>query len=135
VGHLTKGFLLDTNILRQVRPEPYTEEGRRRNVQRTQGIAAYLAAMGYQVCVDCVSPYRDQREEFKAEQLGRILEVYVSRDNPRAVDWGAREIRDHYQPPEVTDIHLPLRTDVLDVSQCLHQILAQLLPSQRLEVF
>ena len=53
----------------------YTETGRRLNVQRAQYVAQFLHSKGYVVIVSLVSPYRDQREEFKFNTS--VIEVYV----------------------------------------------------------
>lgn len=68
-------ILVDAETLRSVRPDSFDEAGRRRNVERLQLIAAVLDRAGYDVAVAAVSPYRDQRETFKAEH--GALEVYV----------------------------------------------------------
>lgn len=69
------GVLVDADIMRSVRPEPFTEEGRRRNVERIQDVAAYLHAAGHNVSVACIAPFREQREKFKREF--DVQEVHV----------------------------------------------------------
>lgn len=71
----TGAILVDAETLRIVHPDSFDESGRRRNVERLQLVAALLDRAGYDVAVAAVSPYRDQREAFKAEQ--NVLEVFV----------------------------------------------------------
>jgi adenylylsulfate kinase-like enzyme len=66
---------IDADVVREVYPEDFTEEGRRRNVQRIQETAATLNAHGYDVAVACIAPYRDQREAFKAKH--DVMEFYL----------------------------------------------------------
>jgi len=88
--------VLDGDDLRELMPNPgYDEAGRRQNIDRAQAIAAYLSHYGEWVAVALVSPYRDQREAFKATH--DVLEVYLHTDEIRG--------REHYfvadyEPPQ-----------------------------------
>lgn len=53
----------------------YSETGRRKNIERAQDIALFLHRVGYDVLVSLVSPYKDQRDEFK--KLSDAIEIYV----------------------------------------------------------
>jgi len=53
----------------------YSEEGRRRNIQRAQDIAKFLNAKGIDVIISLVSPYKDLRDELKLSS--NVVEVYV----------------------------------------------------------
>jgi adenylylsulfate kinase-like enzyme len=53
----------------------YSELGRRRNIERAQEIALFLSGKGYTVIVSLVSPYKDQRDDFK--KISDVIEVYV----------------------------------------------------------
>jgi adenylylsulfate kinase len=56
----------------------YSENGRRQNIQRAQDIAQFLNAKGSNVIVSLVSPYKDQRDNFK--QNPNVVEIYVHTD-------------------------------------------------------
>ena len=58
----------------------YTIKGRITNVDAAQKIAHYLHNQGHDVIVSLVSPYLDQREEFKDTMQHNIQEIYVHYD-------------------------------------------------------
>ena len=58
----------------------YSEKGRRANIDAAQKIAHYLHNQGKDVIVSLVSPYRDQREEFKTNLDWQIKEFFVHYD-------------------------------------------------------
>ena len=66
----------------------YGIKGRIENVGRAQTIAHYLHNSMEDVVVSLVSPYIDQREEFKTLLGDNIKEIYVHTTEPRE--------RDHY---------------------------------------
>ena len=66
----------------------YGIKGRIENVGRAQTIAHYLHNSTEDVVVSLVSPYIDQREEFKTLLGDDIKEIYVHTTEPRE--------RDHY---------------------------------------
>ena len=53
----------------------YSEEGRRKNIQRAQDIAKFLNAKGFDVSMSLVSPYKDLRDELKS--TSNVTEVYI----------------------------------------------------------
>jgi adenylylsulfate kinase len=53
----------------------YSEEGRRKNIQRAQDIAKFLNAKGFDVIISLVSPYKDLRDELKS--TSNVTEVYI----------------------------------------------------------
>ena len=55
----------------------YSEKGRRANIDAAQKIAHYLHNLGKDVIVSLVSPYKDQREEFKYVLGWQVREIYV----------------------------------------------------------
>ena len=74
----------------------YSIKGRVENVGTAQRIAHYLHNQGRDVIVSLVSPYIDQREEFKTLLEDNIKEIYVHTTESRE--------RDHfkaiaYNPP------------------------------------
>lgn len=74
----------------------YSTVGRVRNVETAQKIAHYLHNNEYDVIVSLVSPYIDQREEFKKIVKDNILEVYVHTKDIRGRENYHVE---GYQPP------------------------------------
>jgi adenylylsulfate kinase len=61
----------------------YSEVGRRKNVELAQNIAHFLNNKGFTAIVSLVSPYREQREEFKNKMGKDIVELYVHTDEIR----------------------------------------------------
>jgi adenylylsulfate kinase len=53
----------------------YSEDGRRKNIQRAQDIAKFLNAKGFDVIMSLVSPYKDLRDELKS--TSNVTEVYI----------------------------------------------------------
>ena len=53
----------------------YSEQGRRKNIQRAQDIAKFLNAKVFDVIVSLVSPYKDLRDELKLSS--NVIEVYI----------------------------------------------------------
>lgn len=89
-----KVFRVDGDDLRALTSNvDYSKEGRIKNIKSAQDIALYLHNQGYMVAVSLVSPYKDQREEFK-NFVGKenITEVYVHTHRPRE--------RDHFHVKE-----------------------------------
>lgn len=74
----------------------YSEVGRRKNVELAQNIAHFLNNKGFTAIVSLVSPYMEQREEFKNKMGKDIVELYVHTDEIRG-----REERfvDNYEEP------------------------------------
>ena len=64
----------------------YSIKGRVENVGTAQRIAHYLHNQGKDVIVSLVSPYIDQREEFKTLLGSNIKEIYVHTTEPRERD-------------------------------------------------
>jgi adenylylsulfate kinase-like enzyme len=59
----------------------YSEEGRRKNIQRAQDIAKFLNAKGFDVIISLVSPYKDLRDELKS--TSNVTEVYIHTNDVR----------------------------------------------------
>ena len=64
----------------------YSIKGRVENVGTAQRIAHFLHNNGKDVIVSLVSPYIDQREEFKKLLGDGIIEIYVHTSEPRERD-------------------------------------------------
>ena len=75
-----KGVHIDGDDMRNCyQDKDYSKEGRMRNVEKAQNIARFLHYKGNTVVVSFVSPYKEQREEFK--QL--IREKFLQREKER----------------------------------------------------
>ena len=77
-------FHIDGDDLRELfSNKDYSIKGRVENVGTAQRIAHYLHNQGKTVIVSLVSPYIDQREEFKALMGKNLVEIYVHTDEKR----------------------------------------------------
>ena len=71
----------------------YSINGRVENINTAQRLAHYLHNQGHDVIVALVSPYIDQREDFKKLMGPNIKEIYVhtteirERDNFKAISY------------------------------------------------
>jgi adenylylsulfate kinase len=89
IENLVADFHIDGDDLRALTANKnYGIKGRIENVGRAQTIAHYLHNVTEDVVVSLVSPYIDQREEFKTLLGDNITEIYVHTTEPRE--------RDHY---------------------------------------
>lgn len=115
--------LFDGDDLRKVSyNKDYSVAGRRRNVAFAQRLAAQ--AQVSIVIVSLVSPFRDQREEFKRSHL--VLECYTHRESstPKDVYRVA-----NYEPP--LENFVDLDTDKLSLTQCVDEVLKALRPQEK----
>lgn len=84
---LPKAFRIDGDEMRELfTNKNYSINGRVANVSAAQKIAHYLNNEGHDVIVSLVSPYVDQREDFKALMGDNIIEFYVHTSEPRERD-------------------------------------------------
>lgn len=80
----TKSILVDGDDIREIFVnKDYSEEGRKKNIEKAQILSKFLDHKGYTVVVSLVSPFRDQREAFKAEMGDKLKEIYVHTTNER----------------------------------------------------
>jgi adenylylsulfate kinase len=86
-----KPFLIDGDDLRDLTTnKDYSINGRVNNVNTAQKISHYLHNQGKDVIVALVSPYIDQREDFKKLLGDNIKEIYVHTSEKRERDhWKA----------------------------------------------
>src|SRR6056300_1930044 len=76
--HLPNAYRIDGDEMRELfTNKDYSIKGRVTNVDTAQKISHYLHNQGHDVIVSLVSPYVDQREEFKTLLGGNIKEIYV----------------------------------------------------------
>jgi adenylylsulfate kinase len=96
--------IIDGDDIRDVyQNKDYSEEGRRKNIERAQDLALFLHHKKFTPIVSLVSPYRDQRELFK-EKLGNdIKEIYVYTTDIRGRENYHVE---NYEPPLVNFIDI-----------------------------
>lgn len=104
-----KAFRIDGDQMRELfANKDYSIKGRIANIDAAQKIAHYLHNQGQTVIVSLVSPYSDQREEFKKILGDNIKEIYVHTSEVRE--------RDHfhvkgYQPPTENFIDIDTTKD------------------------
>ena len=97
-------FRIDGDEMRELfTNKDYTINGRVTNVGTAQRIAHYLNNQGHDVIVSLVSPYVDQREDFKKLMGNQIIEFYVHTSEVRE--------RDHFKAIAYT---APM-TDYIDI--------------------
>lgn len=80
-------YMIDGDDMRELfSNKDYSIKGRVENVATAQRISHYLHNQDRDVIVALVSPYIDQREEFKKLQGSNIIEIYVHTSEPRERD-------------------------------------------------
>lgn len=105
---LPHAFRIDGDDIRELfSNKDYSINGRVSNVGTAQRIAHYLHNQGYDVIVSLVSPYVDQREDFKKLIGDGIKEIYVYTSEPRE--------RDHFQ----SIAYRPPTTDCIEIDTTL----------------
>jgi len=94
----------------------YSEQGRRRNIERAQDLALFLHRKGYTVFVSLVSPYKDQRDIFK--KTSDAVEIYVHTTETR----GRESFHvSNYEPP--TENFIDIDTTEVPINESLKKIL------------
>jgi len=79
-----KSMIIDGDDIREIFVnKDYSEEGRKKNIEKAQILSKFLHHKGFTVIVALVSPYRDQREEFKSDMGENIVEIFVHTTNER----------------------------------------------------
>ena len=80
-------YMIDGDDMRELfSNKDYTIKGRVENISTAQRIAHYLHKQGKDVIVALVSPYIDQREDFKKLLGSNIKEIYVHTSEVRQRD-------------------------------------------------
>jgi len=112
-------FHVDGDDLREIfNNKDYSEVGRRKNIELAQHLTHFLHNKGNNVIVSLVSPYKNQREEFKDKLNGSIIEIYVHTDNIRGrEDFHVK----NYEEP--TENFLDMDTSDVLIETCVKQIL------------
>ena len=89
--------LVDGDDIREIfENKDYSEQGRRKNIELAQNISHFLHNKKMNAVVCLVSPYRDQREEFKTEMGDDLIEIYVHTTNIR----GREQFHVNYEEPQ-----------------------------------
>ena len=111
-------FHIDGDDLRAIFDnKDYSETGRRKNIELAQQLAHFLHNKGNNVVVSLVSPYKDQREEFKTKLGDSIKEFYVHTTEIR----GRENFHvENYQ--QTTENYFDLDTTNIPVEECLNKI-------------
>ena len=96
-NNLGRAFRIDGDEMRDLfANKDYSIKGRIANIDAAQKIAHYLHNQGQTVIVSLVSPYLDQREEFKKTLGDALVEFYVHTNEERGREQYHVE---GYQPP------------------------------------
>lgn len=113
-------FHIDGDVLRNIFDNrDYSEQGRRRNIERAQDIAQFLDTLGYNVVVSLVSPYKDQRELFKSKC--NVTEIYVHTTDIR----GRENFHvEEYEPP--TENYIDLDTTGESETSTFYKLLSKI---------
>ena len=106
-----KIFRIDGDEMRELfKNKDYSMKGRIANIDAAQKIAHYLHNQGKDVIVSLVSPYLDQREEFKDMMEWQLQEIFVH--------YNIAEIRRGREEYHVMDFQKPI-FDYLDIDTTL----------------
>ncbi len=111
---------IDGDDLRDIfQNKDYSENGRRKNIERAQEIAHFMNEKGYNVVVSLVSPYRNQREEFKSKSS--VIEIYVHTEEDR----GRNQFHvAEYEPPLENFVDIDTTSD--DETDSYYKLLSKL---------
>ena len=109
--YLPHAYRLDGDEMRELfKNKDYSMKGRIANIDAAQKIAHYLHNQGKDVIVSLVSPYLDQREEFKDMMEWQLQEIFVH--------YNIAEIRRGREEYHVMDFQKPI-FDYLDIDTTL----------------
>ena len=105
--YLPHAYRIDGDEMRELfKNKDYSMKGRIANIDAAQKIAHYLHNQGKDVIVSLVSPYSDQREEFKDIMEWQIQEIFVH--------YNLAEVRRGREQYHVMDFQKPT-FDFLDI--------------------
>jgi adenylylsulfate kinase len=116
--NLNNVFHVDGDDLRAIFANTdYSEQGRRKNISLAQQLAHFLHIKGCNVVVSLVSPYKDQRDEFKTKLGDSIQEIYIHTNEIR----GREQF--HVKEYEVpTENFIDIDTTNISVDECILKI-------------
>jgi len=117
-----KTYRIDGDEMRDLfSNKDYSIKGRIANIDAAQKIAHYLHNQELDVIVSLVSPYLDQREEFKKILGDQLIEFYIHTNTKRGREQYHVE---GYQPPLTNFIDVDTTIDTPDES--LNKIIQQI---------
>jgi len=121
IKHLSQNkydiFHVDGDDIRDIfNNKDYSEIGRRKNIQTAQDIAQFLSYKNYDVVVSLVSPYKDQRDEFK--KLVDVTEIYLYTTEDRGRN--SYYVKDYQEP---TENFISINTTNISELESLDQII------------
>lgn len=119
LGTTTPEYIhVDGDDIREIfNNKDYSEIGRRKNVELAQNIAHFLHNKKFDVGVSLVSPYRDQREQFKQLLGNQIKEIYVHTTEIR----GREQFHvDNYELP--LENYIDIDTTDKEIFDCVSEI-------------
>ena len=109
--YLPHAYRIDGDEMRELfKNKDYSMKGRIANIDAAQKIAHYLHNQGKDVIISLVSPYLDQREEFKDMMEWQLQEIFVH--------YNIAEIRRGREEYHVMDFQKPI-FDYLDIDTTL----------------
>jgi adenylylsulfate kinase-like enzyme len=116
--NLDNVFHIDGDDLRVIFANTdYSEQGRRKNISLAQQLAHFLHIKECNVVVSLVSPYKDQRDEFKDKLGDSIQEIYNHTNEIRGREqFHVKE----YQAP--TENFIDIDTTNISVDECILKI-------------
>lgn len=116
--NLNNVFHIDGDDLRVIFANTdYSEQGRRKNISLAQQLAHFLHIKECNVVVSLVSPYKDQRDEFKVKLGDSIQEIYIHTNEIRGREqFHVKE----YQAP--TENFIDIDTTNISVDECILKI-------------
>ena len=89
---------IDGDDLRDIfKNKDYSEAGRRKNIELAQNIAKFLSIKNNDVIVSLVSPFKDQRDDFKKDMVN-VVEIYVHTTEERGRE--GFHVSDYQQPTD-----------------------------------
>jgi len=111
---IPNAFRIDGDEMRELfTNKDYSINGRVKNVATAQRIAHYLHNQGHDVIVSLVSPYIDQREDFKTLLGDSIVEFYIHTTEARERDhWKAEA----YMAPKTNFVDIDTTVDTPEQS-------------------
>ena len=119
---LPHAYRIDGDEMRDLfQNKDYSMNGRVKNIDAAQKIAHYLHNQELDVIVSLVSPYLDQREEFKKILGDQLIEFYIHTNTKRGREQYHVE---GYQPPLTNFIDVNTTIDTPDES--LNKIIQQI---------
>jgi len=116
--NLDNVFHIDGDDLRVIFANTdYSEQGRRKNISLAQQLAHFLHIKECNVVVSLVSPYKDQRDEFKDKLGDSIQEIYIHTNEIRGRE--QFHVKEYQEP---TENFIDIDTTNISVDECILKI-------------